>query len=136
MPDVAAVAESIISWAATNKVKVHYTTAPDLDSAMGRRVLGVHAHKIFTLQTNGMVWILSRELASKFPSKGQEGKKLVLAEFERRLSAVAGGTSTPGQYGTQAAWRLEHLDSVAFFETLDWLLEQLQTGYAAVLRRI
>ena len=132
---VAAVAEDIINWAVTQKLKVRYTTAPDLDSAMGWRVLGVQEHKIFTLQTDGLVWILFKELASRFPLKDQTAKRAMLAEFEHRLSKVAGSATQPETYATQAAWRLEKIDAPAFIEVLDWLLEQIDVAYEGSLRK-
>ena len=134
-PDVASVTDSIIQWATARKLKLEYTTAPDLDSAMCRRRLGVQEHKIFTLQTNGLIWILFAELASRFPSEDEAEKATILQEFERQLALVPGGTSIPGEYGTQAAWRLDTMDWPAFFAALDWILAQLESSYNRVLAR-
>jgi hypothetical protein len=112
-----------------------YTTAPDMDSLMCHFKLGVLNHKILTLQTDGLVWILFKELAARFPSKDKAEKTRILTAFEARLSEVAGGASTPGEYATQAAWRLDQMDTPAFLGVLDWLLDQLALSYAKTLDR-
>jgi hypothetical protein len=102
---------------------------------MCRHRLGVQDHKIFTLETDGLVWILFKELAARFPSKDSSEKKRILTEFEARLSDMAGGASPHNDYATQAAWRLDRLDTQAFLGVLDWLVDQLNRSYALTLKR-
>ena len=133
-PNVTAVADSILAWATAKPLKRKYTTAPDQDSCMCRYKLGVQEHKVLTLETSGLVWILFEELAARFPTRDTAHKTRILAEFEARLSQVPGRASS-GSFATQAAWQLESIDTAAFLGVLDWLVDQLKSSYAETLGR-
>ena len=132
-PADAATAAEIIAWARKRDLAVRWTTAPEMDSMTASLRLGVQEHKLLTLQTNGLVWVLVTQLSARLPILDEAVKTQLIENLRARLLELPrAGQSSSGK-GAKIAFRLEDLrtsDSVGkLTKTLEWLTGQLQASF-------
>jgi hypothetical protein len=132
-PADAATAAEIIAWARKRDLAVRWTTADDIDSMTASLRLGVQEHKLLTLQTNGLVWVLVTQLSARLPILDEAVKTQLIEDLRTRLLELPrAGQSSSGK-GAKIAFRLEDLrtaDKVGkLLKTLEWLTGQLQVSF-------
>ena len=132
-PADAAAAAEIIAWARKRNLAVRWTTAPEMDSMTASLRLGVQEHKLLTLQTNGLVWVLVTQLSARLPILDDAVKTELIEDLRTRLLELPrAGQSSSGK-GAKIAFRLEDLqaaDAVGkLLKTLEWLIGQLQSSF-------
>jgi hypothetical protein len=132
-PEAASAARSLLHWANERSLSLTWRAGPTHDTALGFLKLGVHDHKVFTLETNGLVWVLFTELGRRFPSTTDGAKNAFLNGLRERLSKVSGGRARAGSQGAKASWKLEVTDVPALLSVLDWALADLRRHYAELL---
>jgi hypothetical protein len=132
-PEAAPPARGLLHWANERKLNLTWRAGPTHDTALGFLRLGVHDHKMFTLETNGLVWVLFTELGRRFPSTRDGAKDTFLEGFRERLARVAGGRAPAGSRGAKASWKLEQTDMPALQGVLDWAVGDLRKHYAELL---
>ena len=108
-PADAATAAEIIAWARKRDLAVRWTTAPEMDSMTASLRLGVQEHKLLTLQTNGLVWVLVTQLSARLPILDEAVKTELIEDLRTRLLELPrAGQSSSGK-GAKIAFRLEDL---------------------------
>ena len=132
-PTDAVTAAAIVAWSRKRNLAVRWTSAPEMESMMGSLRLGVQEHKLLTLQTNGLVWVLVTQLSARLPFVDPAAKAQLIEDLRTRLLEFPrAGQSSSGK-GSKIAFRLEDLrtsDSLGkFFVTLEWLIARLQNGF-------
>ena len=132
-PTDAVTAAAIVAWSRKRNLAVRWTSAPEMESMMGSLRLGVQEHKLLTLQTNGLVWVLVTQLSARLPFVDPADKARLIEDLRTRLLEFPrAGQSSSGK-GSKIAFRLEDLrtsDSLGkFFVTLEWLIARLQNGF-------
>ena len=125
-PDVARKAEEIIQWARDRQLRRTPRAGEKHDTLLAHLVLGVTDHKIFTLETNGAVWILFNQLAARFPSTDAQKKDAFFQELRGRLRQLSGRRSDIQPDADKASWNLQDLDVPGFLGILDWVLRELR----------
>lgn len=126
-------AEKIILWAKSRDLALRWTSATETDSMMGSLRLGVQEHKLLTLQTNGLVWVLVTQLAARLPIRDEDAKAKLLADFRERLMTLPRAGQSASGKGAKIAFRLEDLRAAGgldgFYKTLEWMMAQLKTSF-------
>jgi hypothetical protein len=119
-------AEQVITWAINKPLARRWSSASEVDSLTCRATIGLQDHKILTLETNGLVWILFTQLLSTFPSSDATTKKGFHKHLVGRLGKIPGGNTAPGSYKAKASWRLSDTDLPAFLEVADWIVLEVK----------
>ncbi len=128
-PEVAPIATKLMDWARERRLLQRPRTGETHDTLLCFLELGVNEHKIFALETNGLVWVLFSELQRRFPSKDASKKTAFLGTLREKLSEVAGGRAAPGSQGGKASWTLASTDVPALLRVLDWAIVELRGHY-------
>lgn len=126
-------AERVIAWATDRKLGRQWTSADQVDTLTCRATIGLRKHKILTLETNGLVWILIGQLLSDFPSPDPATKERFQKHLADRLKKVAGGNTLTTPYKSKASWRLCDTDLQAFLGVADWMLEELKKTHSTTV---
>jgi hypothetical protein len=127
-----AAVDRVTRWAKSHGLSRRWTSGTQLDTLVCHLKLGERRHKMLTLETGGLIWVLFGELSSSLPVRDAGQKAEFLAEVRGRMQAIPGAVSDAPGRATQAAWRLEAVDLTAFLATLDWLLENLRKQHEAL----
>ena len=125
-PSVAHSAEEIIRWARDRGLRRIPRAGEKHDTLLAHLILGVGEHKIFTLETNGSVWILFEQLGARFPSTDAQKKREFFEGLRRRLGELPGRRVGIKPSADKASWSLQSLDLPAFLAILDWVLTELR----------
>ena len=120
-PSVAHSAEEIIRWARDRGLRRIPRAGEKHDTLLAHLILGVGEHKIFTLETNGSVWILFEQLGARFPSTDAQKKREFFEELRRRLGELPGRRVGIKPSADKASWSLQSLDLPAFLAILSVL---------------
>jgi hypothetical protein len=134
-PEAASQADALMKWARERGLRYRPRTGPTHDTLLCWLDLGVREHKIFQLETNGLVWILFGELERRYPSQDAGTRAVFREELHCRLEAVPGGRAAKGSRNGKASWRLTHTDLAALTSSLDRAIEQLRSGHQELLAR-
>jgi hypothetical protein len=132
-PEQARAARKLIQWARDRGLRLRPRAGETHDTLMCLLNLGANEYKIFSLETNGHVWVLFSELTRRFPSTDAEEKAAFLATFREKLEKVPGGRAAPGSRGGKASWALEATDLPAFLAVLEWSIEELRRHQGELL---
>jgi hypothetical protein len=125
-PDVASKAEEIIRWARERQLRRIPRAGEKHDTLLAHLILGVTEHKIFTLETNGAVWVLFKQLGARFPSTDAQKKEAFFNELRHRLRQLPGRRADIKSDADKASWNLQEIDLQGFLGILDWLLSELR----------
>jgi len=125
-PAEAGLADRVIAWATAKHLLRKWSSAGTVDSLTCRAVVGQYEHKILTLETNGLVWVLFGQLLSGFPNPDPKAREKFHQQLCARLGKIPGGNSPSADYKSKASWRLGDMDLPAFLAVADWLLVELQ----------
>jgi hypothetical protein len=132
-PTDAGTAAAIVAWSRKRNLAVRWTSATDTESMTGSLRLGVQEHKLLTLQTNGLVWVLVTQLSARLPFVDPAAKTQLIDDLRTRLLEFPRAGQSASGKGAKIAFRLEDLrtsDTLGkFFVTLEWLIARLQTGF-------
>jgi hypothetical protein len=126
-------AEQLITWAINKPLARRWSSASDIDSLTCRATIGLQDHKILTLETNGLVWILFNQLLSTFPGSDATAKTGFHKHLVGRLGKIPGGNTAPGSYKSKASWRLGDTDLRAFLEVADWIVVEVRKAHVATV---
>src|SRR5258706_14005030 len=118
-------AEHVIAWATSRHLVRGWTSAGEIDTLTCRATIGQYKHKILTLQTNGLIWILFSQLLSVFPSPDTTMRARFHKQLSDRIGKIPGGKSLPARYKSKASWRLAAMELPAFLGVTDWVLGEL-----------
>lgn len=132
-PEAAHRAIALMEWAKERGLRYRPRTGPTHDTLLCWLDLGVGEHKIFQLETNGLVWILFGGLERRYPSQDASRRAAFREELHCRLETVPGGRAPKGSRNGKASWRLAHTDLTALTSTLDWAIEQLRDAHMELL---
>ena len=132
-PSDAALAEQVIAWATSRHLVRGWTSAAEIDTLTCRATIGQYKHKILTLQTNGLIWILFSQLLAVFPGSDTAMKARFQKQLSDRLGKIPGGNSLPATYKSKASWRLADMDLPAFLGVTDWALGELKRTHDAAV---
>ena len=128
-PEAAPTAMALMHWAKERGLRYRPRSGPTHDTLLCWLDLGVGEHKIFQLETNGLVWILFGELERRFPAKDAGRRAAFREELHQRLEAVPGGRAGKDSRNGKASWRLRQTDLAALTRTLDWAIGQIRGGH-------
>ena len=132
-PAEAGFAEQVIAWATSRHLVRKWSSAGEIDTLTCQATIGQYKHKILTLQTNGLIWILFDQLVSGFPSKEATLKARFRKQLCDRLGKIPGGNSLPTAYKAKASWRLADMNLPAFLGVTDWMLGDLHKTHEATV---
>lgn len=111
------------------KLQRRWSSAGTVDSLTCFAVIGQYKHKILTLETNGLVWILVGQVMAAVPGTDPKAKDAFHKQLCTRLGKVPGGNTVSPDYKAKAAWRLADTDLTAFLSAADWILDKLQSSH-------
>jgi len=132
-PEAARAARKLIQWARDRGLRLRPRAGETHDTLLCLLDLGANVYKIFTLETNGLVWVLFSELTRRFPSTDADEKAAFLATLREKLEKVSGGRAAPGSQGGKASWVLGVTDLAVFQEVLEWTIEELRRHQTELL---
>ena len=132
-PSEAGFADQVIAWATSRHLVRGWTSAGEIDTLTCRATIGQYKHKILTLQTNGLIWMLFSQLLAVFPSSDTEMKARFQKQLSDRLGKVPGGNSLPTAYKSKASWRLADMNLPVFLGVTDWVLGELERTHDAAV---
>ena len=132
-PDAARAARKLVQWARDRGLRLRPRAGETHDTLLCLLDLGANEYKIFTLETNGLVWVLFSELTRRFPSTDADEKAAFLATLREKLEKVPGGRAAPGSQGGKASWVLGATDLPMFQEVLEWTIEELRRHQTELL---
>ena len=132
-PDAAPNAAKLVSWAKHRGLLLRPRAGETHDSLLCFLKLGANEHKIFTLETNGLVWIVYKELERRFPSTDVGQKAAFFTNLRERLQGVSGGRAAAGTQGGKASWMVASTDILALVTVLDWVIEELRHHHTELL---
>lgn len=108
---------------------LRWKSGREMDSMMGFFQLGVQEHKVLTLQTNGLVWVLFDQMESRLPVSDAAERMRFMTELRARLLALPKADHKATASGVQASFRLEDLQNAgqtaALLETLEWAMSSI-----------
>lgn len=130
-----AAATRIVDWAKEHRLVRRYTSAERHDSLMCDLRLGQTQHKLFTLETDGHLWILFDQLASRFPERDVTAKGAFCDELKARVATLPGRVSD-SPTGAQAAWNLEEIDLDRFLNVMEWTCRELARHHELTLASV
>ena len=131
-PAAAPAARRLLDWAKANALRLRPSAGPTHDTLLGALILA-NDHKIFQLETNGLLWVLFAELARRFPTTDPSATARFISDLRRRLDGVRGGRAKPGSEQSKASWKLALTDEVALIGVLDWLVAELRRHHKDLL---
>ena len=132
-PGAAPPALRLVDWAKRHGLRLRPRAGPTHDTLIGFLVLGANDHKIFTMETNGLLWVLFTELERRFPSTDRAAVAQFKSELRKKLEGVRGGRAAPGSDQAKASWRLEQTDEAALVGVLEWVVAELRRHYDDLL---
>lgn len=126
-------AEQVITWAINKPLARRWTSGSEIDTLTCRTTIGQQDHKILTLETNGLVWILFNQLLSTFPSSDSAIRQGFHKQLVARLGTIPGGNTLPASYKSKASWRLRDMDLRSFLEVGDWIVLELKKAHVTAV---
>ena len=133
MPEGAPVATRLIAWAKAHGLQRKPRAGPTHDTLLCFLKLGANEHKVFTLETNGLIWILFTEIERRFPATDHEKTAAFLALLREKLANVRGSRAESAEWGGKASWRLKDTDEAALIAVLEWVLAEHRRHYNDLL---
>jgi hypothetical protein len=132
-PEAAPIATRLIAWSRTHGLELRPRAGPTHDTLLCFLKLGGNEHKVFALETNGLIWILFAELERRFPSTEPEKAAAYFASLREKLGAVRGSRADASRWGGKASWRLKDTDETALTAVLKWVVDELRRHWEDLL---
>lgn len=136
-PDSVALADRLVRWARANDVVLRWSSAATFDTMIGWIVLGVQEQKVFSIQTNGQVSVLFRQLSNRVPVASDASREATLQGLAAYLPNLPATSFSATKPDDKAVWPLSAFATAEpvgeLLKLLEWMLRGLRAEHEDML---